>query len=59
MHEVHGRLQILCKSKGIPAKILGLMFPTGKAALPPRLLGTRTGTWNAGKSSSLRGLNVC
>jgi len=39
--------------------MLGVIFPTGKVALPPRLLGTLTDTWSAGKSSSLRVLTVC
>ncbi len=59
MHELHGRIHVLCKSKGMPVNMLGVIFPTGKVALPPRLLGTLTDTWSAGKSSSLRVLTVC
>ncbi len=39
--------------------MLGVILPTGKVALPPRLLGTLTDIWSAGENSSLRVLTLC
>lgn len=43
----------------MPANMLSVIFPTGKVALPPRLLGTLTDIWNAGENSSLRVPTLC